>query len=118
MADRASSLRGGLAGRLAGRLDAGVQGGVLGMHLGQRGGSRGGRDMAGEDLDGHRAGDAAQVQDAGPAQVAAGAVGRGLDNGIAGVIGRVVRPGRLPVAIAGRPVGKGPGQFPALPRAV
>src|SRR5262252_2461626 len=74
--------------------------------------------VADEDLDGHRAGDAVQMEDVGPGEVAAGAVGRGPDDGIAGGIGVVLWPGRLPSTIAGRPVAKGPGQLPAPRRAV
>ena len=52
----------GLGDRLGGR----VQRGMLGVHLGQRGGAVRGRDVGGEDLHGHRAGDAVQVDNAGP----------------------------------------------------
>ena len=73
---------------------------MLGVDVGQRGGAVGGRDMRGEDLYGHRAGDAVQVEDVGPGQVATSAVGRGLHDRLSEVTGGGQRAGRLPVAVA------------------
>jgi hypothetical protein len=47
--------------RLGDRLGGRVQRGMLGVHAGQRGGAIRGPDVRGEDLNGHRAGDAVQV---------------------------------------------------------
>ena len=65
---RRGQLTAGRAGRvgLLHRCDTGVQRRVFGMHLGQGGGGLGGRDVADEDLHGHRAGDAVRVDDIGP----------------------------------------------------
>ena len=104
--------------RLGYRFGGRVQHGVLGQHLGQRGGAVGGRDVRGEDLDGHRAGDAVQVDDAGPGQIAAGTVGRGPHERHPDVTGRGQRAGRLPFAVAGRPVTQRPGQLTAPRRCV
>ena len=54
--------------RLGYRFGGRVQRGVLGEHLGQRGSAVGGRDVGREDLDGHRGGDAVQVEVVGPRQ--------------------------------------------------
>ena len=104
--------------RLGYRFGVRVQRGVLGEHLGQRGGTVRVRDVSGEHLDGHRAGDAVQVDDVGPCQVAAGAVGRGLYDRHPQVTGGGQRAGRLPVAVARRPVTQRPGQLTAPRRRV
>ena len=104
--------------RLGYRFGGRVQRGVLGVHLGQRGGAVRGRDVGGEDLDGHRAGDAVQVEDVGPGQVAAGAAGRGPHDRHPEVSGGRQRADRLPFAVAGRPVTQRPGQLTAPRRRV
>src|SRR6266851_1250321 len=115
---------GELAAGRAGRVRVGyrfggrVQRGVLGEHLGQRGGAVGGRDVGGEDLDGHRAGDPVQMENVGPGQVAAGAVGRGPHDRHPEVTGGRHWTGRLPGAVAGRPVTERPGQLAAPRRCV
>src|ERR1700730_15132309 len=57
--------------RVGYRFGGRIQRGVLGEHVGQRGGAVRGWDVGGEDLHGHRAGDAVQVENARPGQVAA-----------------------------------------------
>jgi hypothetical protein len=89
--------------RLGYRFGGRVQRGVLGEHLGQRGGAVRGRDAGGEDLHGHRAGDAVQVDNVGPGQVAAGAAGRGPHHRHPQIPGGGQRAGRLPVAVASDP---------------
>ena len=54
--------------RLGYRFGGRVQHGVLGEHLGQRAGAVRRRDVGGEDLHGHRAGDAVQVNMSGRAR--------------------------------------------------
>jgi hypothetical protein len=104
--------------RLGYRFGGRVQRGVLGEHIGQRGGAVRGRDVGGEDLHGHRAGDAVQVENVRPGQVAAGAVGRGPYDRHPQVTGEGQRAGRLPGAIARRPVTERPGQLAAPRRCV
>ncbi len=67
---RRGQLAAGRAGRvgLIHRIDAGVQRRMFGMHLGQGSGELGGRDVADQDLHGHRAGDAVQMDDVGRAR--------------------------------------------------
>jgi len=104
--------------RLGYRFGGRVQRGVLGEHVGQRGGAVRGRDVGGEDLDGHRARDAVQVENVGPGQVVAGAAGRGAHDSHPEVTGIGQRAGRLPRAVARSPVTERPGQLAAPWRCV